>query len=227
MPARPRAVPPRVPLSRSAPFRARVKVAFLADVASNLPAFEAALDRAKRWGAGEVVLVGDLVAAGPHPAEVVALARKRHLAAVAGPEDRAVASRAPSHDAIAARLDAGASRWLAGLPSLRRARWGRSLVLVACGVDADARGCDVVVTAGSRRARVERTPAGVARVDAGSVGRSLDGPEATLVLADFDAPSFEIARVPFDVESFERDFRRARAEWLIVPDSGFHATRGA
>ncbi len=116
----------------------RVRVAFLGCVHANLPAFEGALDAARRWRADEVVLVGDLVNLGPHPEEVVALARKRRLEGVAGDHDGLVArddrppaayvARAPERAANLAawaawtlpRLDRASIAYLKALPPSRR-----------------------------------------------------------------------------------------------------------
>lgn len=113
-----------------------MRLAVLSDVHANLPAMEACLERARRWGADEVLLLGDLVNLGPHPEEVVALARQRGLESVLGDHDALVArgERPPqgywdderrAHverevEWTLSRLSKPSLKWLAALPPSRR-----------------------------------------------------------------------------------------------------------
>lgn len=66
------------------------RVAFVSDVHGNVLALRAALELAHERGAGRVVVAGDLVGDGPHPAEVVRMVRTATTAAVRGNVDRKV-----------------------------------------------------------------------------------------------------------------------------------------
>lgn len=67
-----------------------MRIALFSDIHANLPALRTALDEAERLGAERVVVAGDLVGDGPHPAEVVRCLREREIPAIRGNVDRAV-----------------------------------------------------------------------------------------------------------------------------------------
>jgi len=70
-----------------------MRIAFLSDVHANLPALRAALELVKDRGAERIVVAGDLVGHGPHPAEVVALLRENaRYEVIRGNVDRAIAA---------------------------------------------------------------------------------------------------------------------------------------
>lgn len=61
-----------------------MNTAFISDIHSNLPAFEAVLARIDSLGVDEIVCLGDVLGYGPHPLEVLALARERCSLILAG-----------------------------------------------------------------------------------------------------------------------------------------------
>ena len=61
-----------------------MKIAVLADVHANLPAFRAVLDDLEQRACAQIYHAGDLISIGPYPAEVVDLARSRGVHCVQG-----------------------------------------------------------------------------------------------------------------------------------------------
>jgi diadenosine tetraphosphatase ApaH/serine/threonine PP2A family protein phosphatase len=76
-----------------------MRIAILADIHSNLTAFETVLaDIEKRGGVTETWCLGDLVGYGPDPCECIALSRKTCKYCVAGNHDRAAAGKIDTND---------------------------------------------------------------------------------------------------------------------------------
>jgi len=84
-----------------------MRVALLSDVHANLPALAAALRLTERLGTRRVVVAGDIVGGGPHPAEVVNVLRSRNVAAIRGNVDRKVVALAGDRRRAKERLAAG------------------------------------------------------------------------------------------------------------------------
>ncbi|MFG0331398.1 MAG: metallophosphoesterase family protein [Phycisphaerales bacterium] len=66
------------------------RFAFISDIHSNLPAFEAVLTEIERIGVDTIICLGDVVGYGPHPVECLELVRKRCDFCVQGNHDLAV-----------------------------------------------------------------------------------------------------------------------------------------
>lgn len=115
------------------------KIALLAEIHSNLPAFEAVMREVRDSGAESIVFLGDIVGYGASPAECVDLARQSGDSAVMGNHDLEIRKvrragcvfRNPdwqrssyqaglAHSARA--LDAAQAEWLAGLPYVIKIR---------------------------------------------------------------------------------------------------------
>lgn len=127
-------------------------VAFLSDVHANLPALRAALDVAERYGAERLVLAGDVVGDGPHPAEVIELLQAKQVEAIRGNVDRKVLRAArrkqkksesgkaakesgqrQNRTWTAAQLSADHLSWLKSLPKQGTVKVGDRRVLVVHG----------------------------------------------------------------------------------------------
>lgn len=72
-----------------------VRIAILADVHANLPAFSAVLVDARWRGCERVYHVGDLIGIGPYPAEVIDLARSNGIICVQGNHEAWVTTGLP------------------------------------------------------------------------------------------------------------------------------------
>jgi len=89
-----------------------MKIAVLADIHSNLTAFEAVLeDIEQRGGVGEVWCAGDIIGYGPDPRECIETARKTCSLCVAGNHDLAAAGVIDTSDFNP--YAAAANRWTA------------------------------------------------------------------------------------------------------------------
>lgn len=113
---------------------ANLRVAFLSDIHANLPALRNALDDAERRGAETIVVAGDVVGSGPHPAEVIGLLRERNIPAIRGNVDRKVLqadktallrqllgeAKQRQHAWTVRQLGAAERAWLAELPAERQ-----------------------------------------------------------------------------------------------------------
>jgi putative phosphoesterase len=73
-----------------------IRIGVIADAHANLPATVAALDRLAESDCAAVVHVGDAIAIGPHPREVLALLLERDVACVMGNHDAWFAFGLPS-----------------------------------------------------------------------------------------------------------------------------------
>jgi predicted phosphodiesterase len=72
-----------------------LNIAVLTDVHANLPAFEAILADAGKYGCERLYHAGDLIAIGPYPAEVVDLARAINLISIQGNHETWVVNGLP------------------------------------------------------------------------------------------------------------------------------------
>jgi len=108
-----------------------MRAAIVADVHSNLPAFEAVLRHAEASGPMDAVwCLGDIVGYGPHPNETVELLRQREHRAVAGNHDLAACGRlgtAEFNDAAAT-----AAHWTGEQLSDAARAYLEALPLTAC-----------------------------------------------------------------------------------------------
>jgi len=71
-----------------------MKIAVIADIHSNLQAFEAVLTDIKKENVGEILCLGDLIGYGPDPRRVVKLTRERSIDSVLGNHEYALSNRA-------------------------------------------------------------------------------------------------------------------------------------
>ena len=125
-----------------------MRVAFLSDIHANFPALIRALDSAKRRGADQVIIAGDLVGGGPHPLEVIRLLRDRGCFAILGNVERKLLERGRDPKVLArmarkkgkanlawTALQLGAEEWawLEGLPTQHTTTLADRTVLVVHG----------------------------------------------------------------------------------------------
>lgn len=110
--------------------RINSRLGLLADIHANEPALRSVLDTLDEQGVRQVLVLGDLVGYGPHPAEVIALIRERQFSVLMGNHDFAVGNGnyygglgdAGKISAMwtRARLDASELEWLRSLPRMYR-----------------------------------------------------------------------------------------------------------
>lgn len=127
----------------------QVRLALISDIHANLPALEAVLAAVRRAGVDTVVVAGDVVGSGPHPAEVVEILAETGSEGVRGNVDRKVLAlaehpkrlgdliaegkRRANYAWTAQQLPPAARQWLAALPPQLRFRFGEREVLVVHG----------------------------------------------------------------------------------------------
>lgn len=130
-----------------------MRIALISDVHANLPALEAALEAAQRHGAEAVLVAGDVVGSGPHPAEVIEALADHRVAGVRGNVDRKVLTlaehparlreiiaegrRKSNYAWTALQLKRSALGWLAALPASLTYTVGGLEVLVVHGSPGD------------------------------------------------------------------------------------------
>jgi hypothetical protein len=81
--------------NKKAGMKHTMRIAILANVHANLPALTAVLADARQRGCERVYHAGDLIAAGPYPAEVVDLARANGMICVQGNHEAWVTTGLP------------------------------------------------------------------------------------------------------------------------------------
>jgi putative phosphoesterase len=196
-----------------------VRIAVLSDVHSNLPALRATL--------------GDLVGYNPWPNEVVEILRSRHMTMIRGNHDRAILSGDTSWFN---ELAAAAVKWTRVHMSVASVGYikeleDRTRVAMADGTIAMFHGsprhddeyvppwsatpdllanaqAEVVILGHTHLPMTFRWPTGVV-VNPGSVGQPRDGdPRAAWGLLDTSRRTFEVHRVPYDVDLVAREIRR-------------------
>jgi len=203
-----------------------VKVAFIADVHSNLEALRTTLQDIQTRGIGRILCAGDLVGYGANPNEVVAELRARNVECIAGNHDRAVSRVNPvGMNSMAAaavywtakNISAEAAEFLAGLKSHALIDVeGTSLALFHGSprdddeylyeVDAvpellEVARSHVLVTGHTHVPYVKSVVEGHL-VNPGSVGQPRDGdPRASYLIFDPSESKFEIVRLQYDVKA--------------------------
>jgi putative phosphoesterase len=206
-----------------------VKIALVADVHGNLPAFETVLDEVAREAPEEVYLLGDLLGTLGFPEECAALARSRKLIGVIGNIDIDVL-RAPHEAAkrsdrrVFERLSAASVRWVGTLPWTRRVERGGRQILFAHGtprnpseplranLDRDevrallGNGRTDVVASGHTHMPAVADLGDLLLVNPGSVGRPIDGdPRASYAVIEVrERPRAFLRRAVYDVERAAR-----------------------
>jgi len=210
-----------------------MRIAVLADIHANLPALRAVLADVDGASAEAIWCAGDLVGYNPWPNEVLEVLRARRVRAIRGNHERAVLSGDASWFN---ELAAEAVRWtrihmtpasvgyLKGLEDRTRDTiadgtvamfhgsprnddeyvlpWAASEELVGI-----AR-ADVVILGHTHLPMALAYPAGIV-VNPGSVGQPRDGdPRASWGLLDTAGRTFEVRRVPYDVEACAKEIRR-------------------
>ncbi len=70
-------------------------IALLADIHANLPALEAVLRRVRELGVKRMIILGDIVGYGPHPAACVELLQELGALSIRGNHDHAIGNRLP------------------------------------------------------------------------------------------------------------------------------------
>lgn len=112
-----------------------MRLALISDVHANLPALEAVLAAVRRRGVDGVLVAGDVVGSGPHPAEVVEVLAEHGVTGVRGNVDRKVLAlaehprrlpdivaegkRKSNYAWTAMQLERAQRQWLAALPARR------------------------------------------------------------------------------------------------------------
>jgi putative phosphoesterase len=213
--------------------RGTMRIAVLSDVHSNLPALRAVLADVDEARPTEIWCAGDLVGYNPWPNEVLEVLRGRRVRAIRGNHDRAVLSGDASwFNALAAE----AVRWtrihmapagvgyLKGLEDRTRASVADGTIAMYHGSPRNddeyvlpwnaseevvlRAGADIVILGHTHLPMALRFPSGLL-VNPGSVGQPRDGdPRAAWGLLDTAARSFDVRRVPYDVDAVANEIRR-------------------
>lgn len=98
-----------------------MKIAILADIHGNLPAFQAVLAEIDKHQPDKILCGGDVITKGPHPAECLALLRSRSIQAIIGNTDvRALKQSGAMESWNYDRLTADAIAYLRALPTMIR-----------------------------------------------------------------------------------------------------------
>ena len=225
---------PTVPLKYPDGHRPRaMRIAVLSDIHANLPALEAVLADADRVAHDALWVAGDLVGYNPWPTETCELLRSRKALAIRGNHDRAVLNGDVS---LFNDLAAQAIRWtritmapagvgyLTSLPDRARAPTPEGDVALYHGsprhddeyvfpVHAHPELLDIArapfVVLGHTHLPMRRAFGPGLLVNPGSVGQPRDGdPRAAWGLLDTARRSFEVRRVPYDVDGVARTIRK-------------------
>jgi putative phosphoesterase len=216
-----------------------VRLAIISDVHSNLPALEAVLADAEGQSVERVFCAGDLVGQGPHPNQVVSRIRRAGIPSILGNQEvevRELADRArpdPKRHMLwtIATLKRKNREYLLGLPADRAIEVEGKSVLIVHGspygtydtmhpsltsetlrawFPADAQRPAVLV-GGHTHVPFVRSVGGMLVVNAGTVGRPLDGdPRASWALLEIgkDEVRARIRRVAYPVEETVRAMKR-------------------
>ena len=216
-----------------------VRVAMISDVHANLPALDAVLADIERQCAARIFCAGDLVGQGPHPNQVVSRIRKAGIPSILGNQEievRTLAKRAqpdPKRHMLwtCAVLKQKNREFLLGLPADLELEIEGVGILIVHGspqgsldamypsltretlrawFPAGARRPDVLV-GGHTHVPFARAVDGMLVVNAGTVGRPLDGdPRASWALLDFEGgrARARIRRVGYPVERTVRAMKR-------------------
>ena len=211
-----------------------MRLAVLADVHSNLPALEAVLADVDRVRPDGIWVAGDLTGYNPWPNEVLEILRNRKVRAIRGNHDRgAIGGDTSWFNELAAaavrwtriHLTPASVGYLKDLEDRTRGTMPEGLVAMYHG---SPRNDDeyvfpwtadesVVRTAGAPFVILGHTHLPMAfpfrsglLVNPGSVGQPRDGdPKAAWGLLDLGARTFEVRRVPYDVEAVAAQIRKA------------------
>ena len=211
-----------------------MRLAVLSDVHSNLPALQAVLADVDRVGLDGIWVAGDLVGYNPWPNEVLEILRERHVRAIRGNHDRAAIGGDMSWFN---ELAAEAVRWtrvhltpasvgyLTGLEDRLRLALPEAVVAMYHGsprnddeyvfpwaVDesivrlADA---SFVILGHTHMPMVRAFRPGIV-VNPGSVGQPRDrDPRAAWGLLDLARRTFDVRRVPYDIDAVANEIRKA------------------
>ena len=189
-----------------------MRIAAFADLQGNPWAARAILDLLKREKDVETYALGNVVGAGPRPAETVEALRKARVHLVAGPRDLAAVGK-PPRDAYRAEGEANAARLAppdatylrSGGPARRVVLDGKAVLLTA---DPSPQvGASRVVLFPGPRAGVEVRD-GVLHA---CVGRADDpSGEAPFVLYDSGKGAAEVRHAAWDVDLLEKAGRSSR-----------------
>ncbi|MFQ5919953.1 MAG: metallophosphoesterase family protein [Thermoplasmata archaeon] len=203
-----------------------MRLAFISDVHSNLPALEAVLEAVEEAGAEQIFNAGDIVGYNPYPNEVIRLLESKGVQCIQGNHDRAALSgdtswfnpyAAQAIEWTRGQLDKASERYLAGLPlELDANRADTSLRLVhGSPVDPDEyvfphqanagllrlAGTQLLAMGHTHVPFVKKTKEGLL-LNPGSVGQPRDGdPRASWALLDLPAGDVELKRTSYDVEA--------------------------
>jgi predicted phosphodiesterase len=215
------------------------RLAIISDVHANYPALEAVLADIERQSVDRVFCAGDLVGQGPHPNQVVSRIRREGIPSILGNQEvevRELADRArpdPKRHMLwtIAKLKRKNREYLLGLPPDRMLEVECKKVQIVHGsprgiydtmqpsltsatvrawFPPERRRPDVLVGAHTHVPFV-RNVGGMLVVNAGTVGRPLDGdPRASWALLEIgeNGVRARIRRVPYPVERTVRDMKR-------------------
>lgn len=215
------------------------RLAVISDVHANLPALEAVLADIEGQSVDRVLCAGDLVGQGPHPNQVVSRIRRAEIPSILGNQEvevRELADRAapdPKRHMLwtIATLKRGNREYLLELPAERQIEFEGRAVLIVHGSPRGTfdtmypsltsetlrawfpapRPRPDVLVGGHTHVPFVRTVGGTLVVNAGTVGRPLDGdPRASWALLEIGAgrPRARIRRVAYPVEETVRAMKR-------------------
>lgn len=196
-----------------------MRIAAIADIHGNLPAFEAVLEAMPPVDA--IVCAGDIVGYYPWPSAVIELIRDRNIPTVQGNHDRAVASETGFRfNAMASagveyaldQLSESQRNWLATLPTTRSACDGK--VVIAHGhpddpdrytypedFSADLLGDESLLVLGHTHVQGSVVLPDGMIVNPGSVGQPRDGrPGAAFSIVDLGRQTVSEQRVDYNID---------------------------
>jgi putative phosphoesterase len=217
-----------------------MRLAFISDVHSNLPALESVLEAAEESGAEQILNAGDIVGYNPYPNQVIRLLESKGVQSIQGNHDRATLSgdtswfnpyAAKAIDWTRDQLDRQSERFLAGLPLELDANRADTRLRLVHGSPADPdeyvfphqanahllrlAGTQVLVMGHTHIPFVKRTKGGLL-LNPGSVGQPRDGdPRASWARLDLPQGEVGVERTSYDFEAVQREIReRALPEFL-------------
>ena len=212
-----------------------MRAGIIADIHSNLPAFEAVLEAIEQLDVDSILCAGDVVGYGAHPNECCARMRSLEVRSIAGNHDRAAITKAVSglnpYAAAAAiwtgeHLDNDSRNFLSELPSDLGVDSGdgRSMAIhhgsdlnpyeYVYEEDLDPGilercSCQVAILGHTHVPFSTRLPSGVV-ANPGSVGQPRDGdPRASFAALDTESLRCEIRRIEYDIDEEAEAIRSA------------------
>lgn len=206
-----------------------MKLAFVSDIHSNLPALEAVLEALSQRGIEKIYCAGDIVGYNAFPNKTVKRLGEEDVAAVRGNHDEAVLTDTPSNFNIPAKravdwtrrnLSEGPMKYLEGLKYEMRREIGGAEIYITHGSPGDNlneyvheeevtnrrisswfdTGPDIIVL-GHTHQQFTQYVGDTLVVNPGSVGQPRDGdPRAAFAAYDTETGDIELCRVEYAIE---------------------------